>query len=311
MVHADMVRTALTRVLRMRDISLTMVQGDTSSALGGALAAQDVGCLLAHVEAGLRTHDLRQPWPEEENRTRIDALADLMFAPTQGNAANLFHEKVQGVVHVTGNPGIDALAEVVGPLPIKRRRRWFRKRRMDLLVTCHRRENWGEGLDNLARALIQLGGDPGIAIDVVLHPNPVVAETMWLLMGNVPTIRLIPPQSYQTMIGRMRRADLILSDSGGMQEEASALGVPLLLLRDKTERSEALASGSMEMVGTEQAAVVAAVRRIRADTELYDRMARACMPFGDGHSAPRIAALTLAFLEELSFDRENGLPLRA
>lgn len=306
-----MVRTALGRVLRLRGNPLVMVQGDTSSALGGALAARDMACLIAHVEAGLRTHDPLQPWPEEENRTRIDGMADLMFAPTSGNAANLFRERVQGVVHVTGNPGIDALAEIVGALPMKKRRRWFPKRGMDLLVTCHRRENWGDGLEQLAHALILLSTDPGVTIDVILHPNPLVAESMWQMMGQISAIRLIAPQSHSAIIARMRRADLILSDSGGIQEEAPALGIPLLVLRDKTERPEAIACGTAEMVGTDRNRIVEAVRRIRSNRLLHDRMAAPAMPFGDGQAAARIAALTLAYLDELAIDGSSGHALRA
>lgn len=290
---------------------MVMVQGDTSSALGGALAARDAGCQLAHVEAGLRTHDPMQPWPEEENRIRIDRIADLMFAPTYGNASNLHRERVDGVVHVTGNPGIDALAEITGNMPLRHRTRWFSRRGMAILVTCHRRENWGEGLDSIATALKRLSAEPGMAIDVILHPNPTVAESMWRLMGQNNAIRLVPPQSHQATIERMRRADLVLSDSGGIQEEAPALGIPLLVLRDKTERPESLASGTAMLVGNDADRIVELVRCIRDDRKLLERMSTPAMPFGDGQSGPRIAALTLAYLDEMASDDGDDRAARA
>ncbi len=296
MLHADLVRSALKRLLAIDPLDLLVVQGDTSSALGGALAAREVGIPLAHVEAGLRTHDPNLPWPEEENRVTIDRLSDLLFAPTSANAANLRRDsKVHGSVHVTGNSGIDALAAIVGPLPVRSRRRWPTWRAFRLLVTCHRRENWSGGLEGLARALIELGLER-ISIEVILPPNPSVTERMTQLLGGQAKIRLIPPMSHAATIEAMRFADLVLSDSGGMQEEAPALGVPLLVLRDKTERPEGLACGSMEMVGTDTEVIVAAVRRLRRDSGALAMMARPAMPFGDGFAAPRIAARCVEFL---------------
>lgn len=304
LLHAQLVRAALRRLLPMAPPELLVVQGDTSSALGGALAARDTCIRLAHVEAGLRSHDPAQPWPEEENRVAIDRLSDLLFAPTQGNAANLLNEEVSGKVLVTGNSGIDALAAVAGPLPIKRRRRWL-PRRFRLLVTCHRRENWGEGLDHLGAALIALAGE-GVASIVVLPPNPTVTTEMVRLMGGHPLVQLTAPMSHAAMVAAMRRSDLILSDSGGMQEEAPALGVPLLVLREKTERPEGIACGSMELVGTAPAAIVAAVNRLRENPAALRMMSRPSMPFGDGHAAPRIAAGCLQFIEAEATTRERA-----
>jgi UDP-N-acetylglucosamine 2-epimerase (non-hydrolysing) len=296
MLHADLVRAALRRSLPQAPPELIIVQGDTSSALGGALAARDLGIRLAHVEAGLRSHDPAQPWPEEENRVAIDRLSDLLLAPTEHNAANLRRENLGGEIAVTGNSGIDALAAIVGPLPLKRRRRWLPRRGMQLLVTCHRRENWGCGLDQLAKALIALTAD-GIASEVILPPNPSVTERMIGLMGGHPLIRLVPPVSHPAMIAAMRRCDLILSDSGGMQEEAPALGIPLLVLREKTERPEALASGTAVLVGTDAERIVATVTRLRCHRPELDAMSRPCLPFGDGYASRRIAVHCLAFLE--------------
>ena len=305
MLHAELVRAALKRLLPMAPPELLVVQGDTSSALGGALAARDSCVRLAHVEAGLRSHDPAQPWPEEENRVAIDRLSDLLFAPTEGNASNLRNEKAGGEISVTGNSGIDALAAIVGPLPAKQRRRWFSRRRLRLLVTCHRRENWEDGLDNLAAALVALA-DEGILSDVVLPPNPTVTAAMVRLMGGHRTIRLLAPMSHPAMIMAMRRCDLLLSDSGGMQEEAPALGVPLLVLREKTERPEGIASGSMELVGTDADRIVAAVNRLRRDPAALRRMSRPAMPFGDGHSAPKIAAHCIEFVEGQAMTRQTA-----
>ncbi len=307
-LHADLVRSALKRAVESSSAhhrpELLVVQGDTSSALGGALAAREAGTALAHVEAGLRSFDPAQPWPEEENRVTIDRLADLLFAPTRANAANLRRDRVGGTVHVTGNSGIDALAAIAGPLPSRRRRRWLPRRSLNLLVTCHRRETWGEGLQRVADALLTLAGD-GHSIDLVLHPNPDVTETMWRLLGEHRSIRLVAPLSHWAMVKAMRGADLILSDSGGMQEEAPALGIPLLVLRDKTERPEGLATGTMELVGTDADRIVGAVRRLRGDRSALHAMAVPAMPFGDGRSAPRIAAHCIAFLAGREVERRT------
>ena len=306
LLHAELVRAALRRLLSMEPPELLVVQGDTSSALGGALAARDTGVRLAHVEAGLRSHDPAQPWPEEDNRVTIDRLADLLFAPTDHNASNLWEEKVGGEIYVTGNSGIDALAAIAGPLPAKQRRRWLPRRRLRLMVTCHRRENWEGGLDRLAKALNMLAAE-GILIDVVLPPNPSVTAAMVRLMGGHRMIRLLAPMSHAAMIAAMRRSDLLLSDSGGMQEEAPALGIPLLVLREKTERPEGIACGSMEMVGSDPDRIVATVNRLRRDPAALRRMARPAMPFGDGQAAPKIAARCVQFIEALAAAPRSAL----
>lgn len=304
MLHAELVRGALKRLLPMHPPELLVVQGDTSSALGGALAAREAGVALAHVEAGLRTYDPNLPWPEEENRVTIDRLADLLFAPTTANAANLRRDKVGGEIRVTGNPGIDALAALVGPLPLKPRRRWWPSRRFELLITCHRRENWQVGLDHLAEALIGLSPHR-VHSRVLLPPNPKVTERMTALLGGKAGIELLPPLSHTATIEAMRRADLVLSDSGGMQEEAPALGVPLLILRDKTERPEGLATGNAEMVGTDVQRIVARVLELRHDRAALSAMRRPAMPFGDGQAASRIARYCLMHLEEADEAEES------
>ena len=296
MRHAAQVAAALAPVLRRDLPDLVMVQGDTSSALGGALAARDLCIPIAHVEAGLRSHDRAMPWPEEGNRIAIDELADLMFAPTKSAAANLARERRRGEVYITGNTGIDALHATLATLPPRMPQCIFPGGPLDILVTCHRRENWGPGLASLAVALVKLAAEGTAAIEVVLHPNPRASEVMRLLFDGQPGISLTLPSSHREMIERMRRADLILSDSGGVQEEAPALGVPLLILRDKTERPEAVTCGNARLVGTATERLLAEVRRLHADRDALARMARPALPFGDGCSAPRIAALVRAWL---------------
>ena len=284
--HAKSVASAVAR--RLAGVDLLIVQGDTSSALGAAMAAFAAGTPVAHVEAGLRTHDFALPWPEEGYRTTIDANADLLFAPTAGAAANLASEKVRGAVHVTGNSGIDALLRVERRLPAAP----LRDRAMPrLLVTCHRRESWGAGLREIASALIAIAAEGLAEIDVVLHPNAHVAATMHDLLGGSRGISLLAPLGHSELVLRMRDCALILSDSGGIQEEAPALGTPLLVLRGITERPEGIASGNMRMVGTSSAAIVAEVRRLLRDPAARAAMSRPALPYGDGHAGPRIAAI--------------------
>ena len=297
--HVRSVTAALLPLLR-EGPDLLIVQGDTSSALGAALAASTAGIPVAHVEAGLRTHDPRLPWPEEEYRTAIDAQADLLFAPTERAAHNLAAENVGGSVHVTGNSGIDALLGVAGRLPPPTLHDRGVPR---LLVTCHRRESWGEGLKSIAAALVDLASDGSARIEVVLHPNAFVAETMQRLLAHVPGISLVGPFDHAGLVQRMREADLVLSDSGGIQEEAPALGVPLLVLRDKTERPEGLATGNMRLVGTSTAQIVEEARRLLADPLARAAMSRPSFPYGDGRSGSRIAAIIEDWLESRFAER--------
>lgn len=270
---------------------LLVVQGDTSSALGGALAAFAAGVPVAHIEAGLRSFDPAMPWPEEEFRIAIDTRAGLLFAPTETSAANLAAEGVAGEVFITGNTGIDALLAVAGP----EREKPPTEGPLKLLVTCHRRESWGQGLRSIAEALVELSETQPVVIDMVLHPNASVANTMRNALAGKAAIRLIDPLPHAAMVVAMQRCDILLSDSGGMQEEAPALGVPLLVLREKTERPEGIVSGNMRLVGTDRRRIVEAV------TGLLDPGARAAMsrrsfPYGDGRSAERIAGHIAAFL---------------
>jgi UDP-N-acetylglucosamine 2-epimerase (non-hydrolysing) len=279
---------------------LIIVQGDTSSALGAALAAFIAGIPVAHVEAGLRTHDPMLPWPEEEYRCAIDADAELLFAPTELAAANLRAERVPGEIYVTGNTGIDAVLETAARLPPRKLRDGGTA---NILVTCHRRESWREGLESIAAAAAELASDPGVQIDVVLHPNAHIAGNMRRLLADTADVKLVEPCSHEELLLRMREADLVLSDSGGMQEEAPALGVPLLVLREKTERPEGIAAGTARLVGTEQTRIVAEARRLLRDPAARAAMSRQAFPFGDGRAAPRIAEIIDGWLEERSLTR--------
>jgi UDP-N-acetylglucosamine 2-epimerase (non-hydrolysing) len=286
--HAELVAGELQPLLRgERRPDLLIVQGDTSSALGGALGAVAAGIPLAHVEAGLRSFDLSLPWPEEGNRVAIDARADLLFAATEGNADNLRAEGVAGEVHVTGNTAIDTLFRLLDTLP---------PRKLDsgglprLLVTCHRRENWGAAFAPIGLALLELARSPWLRIELVLHSNPAMADAARLLLGGHPRLRLLPPMDHRSMITAMRSARVLLSDSGGIQEEAPALGVPLLILRSKTERPEGIASGNSLLVGADRGAIVREVNRLLTDQTAYRSMAVPALPFGDGKASERIAA---------------------
>ena len=299
--HVRDVRRALAPQLRGAD--LVVVQGDTSSALGGAKAAFDATVPVAHVEAGLRTHDPRLPWPEEEYRMAIDAQADLLFAPTPTAVQNLIDEGVGGEISLTGNTGIDALVQIEQTLPS----RSLRNRHLPhLLVTCHRRESWGEGLKSIAAALVELASQEVAQINAVLHPNPRVAAAMLGMLESRANISLLDPCPHAVLVGRMRDADLILSDSGGLQEEAPALGTPLLVLRDKTERAEAIATGNARLVGTATSRIVDEVRRIVGDPLVLAAMSRRAFPFGDGRSAPRVAAAIEQWLERKECGRLAG-----
>jgi len=293
LAHSDAVARAMADVLADPPV-LLVVQGDTSSALGGAMAGFAAGVPIAHVEAGLRSFDLAMPWPEEQNRIAIDRLATLLFAPTATSAANLRADGVSGAISITGNTGIDALFAVLERLGPAAPRPASGP--LQLLVTCHRRENWGRPMRAVATALNHLAQHGAARIKVVLHPNPAMAEAMRRALKPSAAVTLLAPLGHAGMIAEMRRADVLLSDSGGVQEEAPALGMPLLVLREKTERPEGIASGNMVLAGTDRDRIIALVMRL-TDPAVRAAMSRPSLPFGDGQSGPRIAAAMMQWID--------------
>jgi UDP-N-acetylglucosamine 2-epimerase (non-hydrolysing) len=284
----EMLHRALCGPLRRSPIDLVLVQGDTASAVAGALAARGCGIPVGHVEAGLRSHDLRQPWPEEGNRVAIDAVSDLLFAPTERAAANLRSEwRVKGAIHVTGNTGIDALMAArarIGEVAAGGERKL-------ILATCHRRENQGEPLLAVCDALKRLVNELPLRVALPLHPNRHARRALEEALAGTKHIELMEPLGHEETVRLMASSWLILSDSGGLQEEGPALGKPVLVLRDVTERPEAVESGNIALVGTRTDAIVDAVSALLADEERYCRMSRPAFPFGDGRASERIATL--------------------
>jgi UDP-N-acetylglucosamine 2-epimerase (non-hydrolysing) len=288
-------RARLCEDFRSERIDLVLVQGDTTSALAGAFAARDCGIPVGHVEAGLRSFDLRQPHPEEGHRILIDTVADLLFAPTEEAARNLRREgRAGGRIWVTGNPGIDALMQMRAPLAGRRRAPDGRR---VILVTCHRRENQGGPARAVCEGLKRMAAELPVRIVLPLHPNRHVRAAIEDALAGTAHIELTEPLEHREMVRLMEESWLILSDSGGLQEEAPALGRPLLVLRDRTERPEALATGNIELVGTDPDRIVGAVASLLGDPARYARMARPAFPFGDGRASERIVAAIEEWLE--------------
>jgi len=281
-----------TRVIEKCNPSWVIVQGDTTTALAAALAAFYRGVPVAHVEAGLRTNDKRQPFPEEANRRMVDDLADLHFPPTERARANLVREgHTLATLHVTGNTGIDALRYAIsldyeiarGPLAALPRDRRI------VLVTAHRRESFGDGIVAICRALERLVRESDdIQVVYPVHLNPNVQDPVRARLSDNERITLLPPLDYMSLIQLMRASTLILTDSGGIQEEAPSLGRPVLVLREVTERPEAVEAGCARLVGTTESRIVREARRLLEDDAAYQRMAHVANPFGDGHASERI-----------------------
>ena len=272
---------------------LVLVQGDTTAAFAGALSAFYHRVAVGHVEAGLRTGERYAPFPEEMDRRMVSALAELHFCPTEGNRQNLLREGIAGNIFVTGNTVIDALHTTVREDYVFQEERLrslpFGEKRI-LLVTCHRRENWGKPMEDIFAALRQISAEhPDTEIVYPVHPNPAVRDTAKRLLGDVPGISLLPPLGVTDMHNLMARSFLVLTDSGGLQEEAPALGKPVLVLRTVTERPEAVKSGTVRLAGVETEKIAALADELLNDDAAYERMARAVNPYGDGHASARIA----------------------
>lgn len=277
---------------------IVLVHGDTATTLATSLAAYYQQIPVAHVEAGLRTGNLYSPWPEEGNRKLTGALAALHFAPTETSSLNLQREGVStDSIVVTGNTVIDALLEVVKKLDsnitlqqqLGKRFGFLVPERRVVLVTGHRRESFGDGFERICRALANVAqAFPDVDIVYPVHLNPNVREPVNRLLAGVANIHLIEPLDYLPFVYLMNRAYIILTDSGGIQEEAPSLGKPVLVMRDTTERPEAVAAGTVKLIGTEVAAIAQNLRKLLTDTAAYQRMSVAHNPYGDGHASQRI-----------------------
>jgi len=273
-----------------------VVQGDTSTAFAGALAAFYAAVPVVHVEAGLRTGNVRSPFPEEVNRRLVTQLSDLHLAPTPANRANLEAEGIDPArIAVTGNTVIDALLWTVehssGGYGDPALAGLDADPRRVLVVTAHRRESWGASMEAIGRALGDLArAEPDLVIVFPIHRNPVVRDSILPSVAGLPNVVMVEPLSYGCFAALMRRAHILLTDSGGIQEEGPSLAKPVLVMRETTERPEAVRAGTVALVGTDQGAIVESVRDLLHDEVAYRRMARAANPYGDGHAAERTVA---------------------
>ncbi len=296
----------LEAILARRQPALALVHGDTATTLAAALAASFTRTPVGHVEAGLRSHDRMAPWPEEINRRLTSGIADLHFAPTPRAHDNLVAEGIApGDIFVTGNTGIDALRLAgvrcagADSSALHARFPFLDRGRRLILVTGHRRENFGSGLASICAALRRLADRGDIDILYPVHPNPGVNEPVREQLVGHPCIHLSPPLDYPEFVAVLQRCCLVMTDSGGVQEEAPAFGKPVLVLRDTTERPEAIEAGVAQLVGSDAAAIVAAASRLLDDSAAYRAMALVALPFGDGHAADRIVAAIVARLPML------------
>lgn len=274
-----------------------LAQGDTTTVAITSLLTYFRRIKFGHVEAGLRTHDKWAPFPEEINRRVAGVIADLHFAPTAWARQNLLREGIdESVIHVTGNTVIDALqfvAQQPEPNEITELVNTTLGTKKLILVTAHRRENFGKPMEDICQALRQLSEIEDVEIVYPVHLNPNVQEPVQRLLGSVDHVTLLPPLDYLPLVHLMKRATLILTDSGGIQEEAPAFGVPTLVLRDVTERPEGVQAGTLKLVGTDTSRIFAEAQRLLSDQLAYAEMARAANPYGDGHASEKIVEALL------------------
>jgi UDP-N-acetylglucosamine 2-epimerase (non-hydrolysing) len=315
----------LDEVIEQEQPCRILVHGDTTTATAGALAAFHRRVPVAHVEAGLRTGDMKSPWPEEMNRRVVDVVSDLMFVPTRRNEQNLARETLAGRSIVTGNTVIDALLSVVKRIDsddalrtrLDARFPFLDASKKLVLVTGHRRESFGQGLRDICAAIAQLSKRRDVQIVYPVHLNPNVQATVISALGSLPNVFLIQPQNYMGFVRLLQRSTLVLTDSGGVQEEAPALGKPVLVMRDVTERPEAVHAGTARLVGTDTHAIVCAVSLLLDDDKARAAFAKSVNPYGDGRASARIVAALMGrpfeeFSPESSRDviAEAGFPVR-
>ena len=294
--------TALDRLMVEQKPDMVAVQGDTTTAFVGALAAFYHHIPVSHIEAGLRTFNLQSPWPEEANRAIVSKLADLHFSPTERARQHLLSEAVErSKIFVTGNTVVDALFMA---LDIVRQRppevpglqiAFFEDLKYEgsdlILVTGHRRESFGPGFERICKALRRISERENVRIVYPLHLNPNVREPVIRMLGGLPNVFLIEPVSYLPFVRLMSESKLIVTDSGGVQEEAPSLGTPVLVIRETTERPEAVDAGTVKLVGTDEDSIVRETLRLLKDSEAYEAMSRAHNPYGDGLASRRIAKI--------------------
>jgi UDP-N-acetylglucosamine 2-epimerase len=291
-------------VLEQLKPDIVLVHGDTSTTLSTALAAFYARIPVGHVEAGLRTGDMQAPWPEEMNRRLTAPLCALHFAPTTSSQNNLLREGIAAAsIHVTGNTVIDALLEVDARLKSDRslsnsldaRFPFLDPQKRLVLVTGHRRENFGDGFERICKALATIASRPDVQIVYPVHLNPNVQEPVHRHLSGHGNVHLIEPQEYLPFVYLMQRSHIILTDSGGVQEEAPSLGKPVLVMRDTTERPEAVDAGTVRLVGTDEQRIVVELQRLLGDADEYARMSEAHNPYGDGKACQRIAEAIAAY----------------
>jgi UDP-N-acetylglucosamine 2-epimerase (non-hydrolysing) len=287
---------AIDPVLDQMQPDRVLVHGDTTSAMVAAMSAFHRRIPVSHVEAGLRTGDIYQPWPEEMNRRSIDLISDQLFVPTDGSRRNVLGERLQGTSFVTGNTVIDALHMTAQRIEHNPRLRHALDRQFSfllpgrkmLLVTGHRRENFGDGFLNICKALRLLAQREDLQVVYPVHLNPNVKEPVTRLLGDLPNVHLIEPLDYLSFVRLMQLAHVILTDSGGVQEEAPSLGKPVLVMREVTERPEAVAAGTVRLVGADTDGIVQGVCELFDDQFLWRSASKAANPYGDGRACQRI-----------------------
>ncbi len=278
---------------------MVLVQGDTTTAFAAALAAFYQKIPIAHVEAGLRTENILNPYPEEANRRLISQITQIHFAPTALSVENLQRSGVLGEIHQTGNTVIDALLTVADRHPecTIPGLDWSRYR--TILATVHRRENWGHPIDDIAQGFLKvLNQFEDVALLLPLHRNPTVREPLRSILENHPRAFLTEPLDYTDLVGAMQRCYLLLTDSGGIQEEAPSLGKPVLVLRETTERPEAVMAGTAKLIGTDSDTILKEASKLLSDRAAYETMANAISPFGDGLAAERIVQIVDRYLSQ-------------
>jgi len=285
--------SAVERILKTENPSLVLVQGDTTTTFATAISAFYNRIPIGHVEAGLRTYDKYQPFPEESNRRLVDALSDFCFAPTAGNKENLVNENIpEDKIFVTGNTVIDTLFLIKEQYKDKLNDQFksfgFKSEKI-ILVTAHRRENFGENIKNICNALLKIARRfPEFTIVYPVHKNPNIRNVVMARLSGKNNIVLLPPLNYIEFIALLANSYLILTDSGGIQEEAPVFGKPVLVMREKTERMEGVNSGVAKLVGTQKENIFSNVAELLGNKKAYEKMANAINPYGDGRASQRI-----------------------